>query len=99
VLSIRSPTPDSVCEKGKFAELGDIPTEVDTCPAALSGTWEKYAYLSATTLHTSEESFVVGLGLLLRNKEHTALYRARVVGDSYDAQGMSTATIDYEPVP
>lgn len=99
VLSVRSPTPDSVCEKGKFEALGDVPTEIDSCPGALSGTWEKFAYLSATTLHTTEESYVIGLGLLLRSKEHTALYRARVVGDSYDAQGMATATIDYEPVP
>ena len=99
VLSVRSPTTDSVCEKGKFEALGDVPAEVDSCPGALSGTWEKFAYLSATTLHTTEESYVIGLGLLLRNKEHTALYRARVVGDSYDAQGMATATFDYEPVP
>lgn len=56
--------------------------DLDTCPAALSGTWEEFAYPSATTLHTSEESFVVGLGLLLWSKEHTALYRLRVVGDS-----------------
>lgn len=99
VLSLRSPTPDSLCEKGKFATLGDVPTEVDTCPAALSGTWGQGAYLSATTTHTTEESMVIGLGLLLWNQEHTALYRVRVVGDSYDPQGGSTATFDYEPAP
>ncbi len=99
VLSIRSLTADSVCEKGTYAALGDVPTDIDACPAALSGTWENFAYLSATTLHTTEESYVIGLGLLLWNKEHMVLYRVRVVGDSYDAQGMSTATLDYEPVP
>lgn len=99
MLSIRSPTPESVCAKGTFAALADVPTDIDSCPAALGGTWEYFAYLSATTLHTTEESLAAGLGLLLWNKEHTALYRARVVGDSYDAQGMSTVTLDYEPVP
>ena len=68
-------------------------------PTAPSGTREQFAYLSATSLHTTEESYVIGLGLLLWNREHTTLYRLRVVGDSYDAQGMSTATFDYEPVP
>ena len=99
VLSLASPTPGSLCAKGKFAALSDIPAEVDTCPAALSGTWEQRAYLGSATLHTSEESTVIGLGLLVWNEEHTALYRLRVVGDSYDAQGVSTATFDYEPVP
>ncbi len=99
MLSIRSPTPESICEKGNFATLGDIPTALDTCPEALSGGWENYAYLSAATLHTTEESYAAGLGLLLWNKDHTALYRLRVVGDSYDAQGVTTATLDYEPVP
>ena len=99
VLSIATPTPESLCEKGTFAALGDIPTAVDACPAAPTGTWEKRVYLSAASLHTSEESTVIGLGLLVRNEDHTALYRLRVVGDSYDAEGMSTATFDYEPVP
>lgn len=99
VLSLGSPSPGSVCAKGTFTVLGDIPAEVDTCPAALSGTWEQRAYLSAATVHPSEESTVIGLGLLVWDEEHTALYRLRVVGDSYDAQGVSTATFDYEPVP
>jgi hypothetical protein len=99
MLSVTSPVPESVCAKGKFDALGDVPTDLDSCPADLSGTWQHFAYLSATTLHTTEESMVAGLGLLLWNEEHTALYRARVVGDSYDAQAMSTVTIDYEPVP
>jgi hypothetical protein len=99
VLSLSSPTSASLCEKGKFDALEDIPTTVDTCPASLSGTWEQRTYLSAASLHTNEESSVVGLGLLMRNEEHTALYRLRIVGDSYDASGVSTATFDYEPVP
>jgi hypothetical protein len=99
VLSLASPTPGSLCEKGEFTALSDIPVEVDTCPAALSGTWEQRTYLSAASLHTSEESYVIGLGLLVWDEEHTALYRLRVVGDSYDGQGVSTATFDYEPVP
>lgn len=99
VLSLGSPTEGSVCAKGTFTALSDIPAEVDDCPAALSGTWEQRAYLSAASVHTSEESYVIGLGLLVRDEEHTALYRLRVAGDSYDAQGVSTATFDYEPVP
>ena len=55
--------------------------------------------IGIVTLHTTEESYAAGYGLLLRDKEHKVLYRARVVGDSYNAQGGSTATIDYEPVP
>jgi hypothetical protein len=99
MLSISSPTAESVCEKGKFDALGDVPTDVGGCPAALSGTWEKFAYLSATTTHTTEESYVIGLGLLLWNADHTVMYRARVVGDSYDTAGQATATLDYEPAP
>jgi hypothetical protein len=98
-LSLSSPTPASLCAKGTFDALGDIPTEIDTCPAGLSGTWEDRAYLGGATLHTIEESYVAGLGLLVWNEEHTALYRLRVVGDSYDEQGVSKATFDYEPVP
>lgn len=99
VLSIQSPAPESVCAKGTFATLGDVPTETDACPASLSKTWSNYAYLDATWQHTTEESNAAGLGLLLRDKDHEVLYRARVVGDSYDAEGGSTVTIDYEPVP
>jgi hypothetical protein len=99
MLSVRAPVPASVCAKGKYAALGDVPAEIDSCPGALSGTWEPFAYLSATTVHSTEDSYAAGLGLLLRDKDHAVLYRARVVGDSYDAEGMSTATLDYEPVP
>ena len=98
VLSLRSPTQGSLCVKGEFAALRDIPTELDTCPGALAGTWSPVAYLSAASQHTSEESYVIGLGLLVWNKEHTALFRLRVVGDSFD-KGAATATFDYEPAP
>ena len=47
VLSIRLPTPDSVCEKGTFEALSDVPAEIDSCPGALSGTWENFAYSSS----------------------------------------------------
>ncbi|MEP7120113.1 MAG: hypothetical protein ABJE95_04345 [Byssovorax sp.] len=99
VLSISSATPDSVCNKGTFDALSDIPIELDTCAADFYKGWTNYAYLSAASVHTTEQSYAIGLGLLLRDKEHTAVYRARVVGDSFDAEGMSTATFDYEPVP
>ncbi len=99
VLSIVSPTPESVCAKGTFPTLDDVPTAIDTCSGSLSKTWEHYAYLDAAWTHTTEESNAVGLGLLLRDKDHKVLYRARVVGDSYDPEGGSTATLDYEPVP
>jgi hypothetical protein len=99
VLSIASPTPGSLCELGTFATLGDIPATADKCAGSLPGGWKQRAYLSATTLHTSDQSDVIGNGLLVRDAAHTALYRLRVVGDSYDAEGLSTATFDYEPVP
>ncbi|MFT3769376.1 MAG: hypothetical protein QM820_28395 [Minicystis sp.] len=99
VLSISTPTADSLCEKGTFDALSDVPTTIDACPASLSGTWEQRAYLSAATTHGSDQSYVIGLGILVRNPDHTAMYRLRVVGDSYDSGGVSTATFDYEPVP
>ncbi|WP_438003321.1 hypothetical protein WME89_31055 [Sorangium sp. So ce321] len=99
VLSLSSPTPGSLCAKGIFSALGDVPTEVDTCPAGLTGSWEQRTYLSGATTHTTEQSSVIGLGLLVWNADHTALYRLRVIGDSYDGQGVSTATFDVEPVP
>jgi len=98
VLSLRG-SPDSVCEKGTFDALGDVPTDLDTCPAASSGTWGPSAYLDASWLHTQEESNVIGLGLLVWDEAHTTVYRLRVLGDSYDEQGQATVTFDYEPVP
>ena len=99
VLSLRTPAADSLCEKGTFASLEEIPTAIDACPEAYGGAWGQHAYLSASTTHTSEESYVIGLGLLVRDEDHTVVYRLRIVGDSYDIQGRSTATFDYEPVP
>lgn len=99
VLSIGSPAAESICEKGTFEALDDVPVDVDTCPAALTGTWEARAYLTAATVHPSEESTVIGLGLLVWDVDRAELYRLRIIGDSYDAQGTSTATFDYEPVP
>ncbi|APR88406.1 hypothetical protein A7982_13755 [Minicystis rosea] len=99
VLSLSSPTPDSLCEKGTFASLAEIPTATNACPKAYASAWGQRVYLSGSTVHTSEESYVIGLGLLVRDEDHAAVYRLRVVGDSYDMEGRSTATFDYEPVP
>lgn len=99
VLSLRAASPESICEKGTFEALADIPTDEESCAASLTGTWAQHVYLSASTLHTADESTIEGLGMLVRSAEHDALYRLRLVSDSYDAQGTSTATFDYEPVP
>jgi len=100
VLTLRSPTAESVCTKGTFANLTDIPTTVDDCPGTPSTpVWHDFAYLSAATIHTTEESSSIGLGLLVRDAEHSTLYRMRILGDSYSADtGRSTVTFDYEPV-
>ncbi len=98
-LSLTSPSAGSICDKGRFATLADVPTDTDGCPGASDGAWVARVYLSASSVHTSEESYAIGLGLLLRNEEHTALYRLRVLGDSRDTQDVGTATFDYEPVP
>ena len=98
VLSLRSPSMESICEKGTFDALQDVPVEETSCPAAPSLAWQDFSYLSAASLHTTEESYAAGAGLLVRNEEHSALYRLLVVGDSYDMEGVSTATFDYEPI-
>lgn len=94
VISLRSTAAESICERGtSFAALGDIPTDVDGCSS-----WTPIAYLSGTTIHESDESYRIGLGLLVWDAEHAALYRLRVLGDSYDVAAGSTATFEYEPV-
>lgn len=100
VLTLRSPTAETVCTKGTFASLADIPTSVDDCPGdPLSPVWHDYASLDAATIHTEAESNAIGLGLLVRDAELTTLYRLRILGDSYSAAtGRSTVTFDYEPV-
>ncbi|KYF63433.1 hypothetical protein BE11_10205 [Sorangium cellulosum] len=91
---LRSPVEGSLCEMGaSFARLADIPTDVAACSE-----WASLAYLSALSIHESSESYRIGLGLLVWDAEHTALYRLRVLGDSYDVAAGSTATFEYEPV-
>ncbi|AUX42126.1 uncharacterized protein SOCE26_035530 [Sorangium cellulosum] len=94
VISLWSTAAESVCERGTaFPTLADVPTDVADC----SG-WTQFAYLSATTIHESDESYSIGLGLLVWDAEHGALYRLRVIGDSYGVTAGSTATFEYEPV-
>jgi hypothetical protein len=93
VISLRSAVAESICERGtSFAALADIPTDVAGCSS-----WTSIAYLSATTIHESDESYRIGLGLLVRDAEHAALYRLRLLGDSYGVTVGSTATFEYEP--
>lgn len=98
VISLASKGAESLCEKGVFDSIDDIPTTVDECPANTSGAWNARIYLSASTNHTTSESNRIGVGLLAWNTNHTALYKLLVVGDSYDFEGVSTVTFDYERV-
>ncbi|WP_437488879.1 hypothetical protein WME75_09605 [Sorangium sp. So ce1014] len=94
VISLRSTAAESICERGtSFAALAEIPTDVDGCSS-----WTAFASLSGTSIHESDESYRIGLGLLVWDAEHAALYRLRVLGDSYDVTVGSTATFEYEPV-
>ncbi|WP_433931434.1 hypothetical protein AB3662_44520 [Sorangium cellulosum] len=95
VIALRSPAGESICEMGtSFAALADIPTDAAGC-----ATWAPVAYLSASSIHESDESYRIGLGLLVWDADRAALYRLRVLGDSYDVSAGSTATFEYEPVP
>ncbi|XXX79855.1 hypothetical protein WMF30_13880 [Sorangium sp. So ce134] len=95
VISLRSAAPESICERGtSFAALADVPTDVAGCSS-----WAPIAYLSGTTIHESDESYRIGVGLLVWDAEHVTLYRLRVLGDSYDVTAGSTATFEYEPAP
>jgi len=101
VLSLRSPTAESFCTKEKYGALADVPTEESACTGpngAQGGGWTPIVYLSGSGVHTSDESYYIGLGVLARDASHQKLYRLRILGDSYDAQGHSTATFEYEPV-
>ncbi|MFO0762886.1 MAG: hypothetical protein U0359_41000 [Byssovorax sp.] len=98
VLSLGAATPASICEKGTFDALDDIPADEGSCPGSPTGSWTQIVYLSATSLHTTEESMIEGLGILVRDADHGELYRLRLVSDSY-GDGASTATFDYAPVP
>jgi hypothetical protein len=96
VLSLRSPTPESFCEKGKVSSLADVPTELGACSPGVQ--WTPGLMLSGSSVHKSEESYMIGLGALVRDASHQSLYRLRILGDSYNEQGLATATFEYEPV-
>ncbi|WP_437297201.1 hypothetical protein [Sorangium sp. So ce426] len=92
-VRLRSPVDGSVCTVGEsFAKLADVPTDATACSE-----WWPFVNLSHISTHENDESYRIGLGLLVWDAEHAALYRLRVLGDSYNAAG-STATFEYEPV-
>tara|TARA_R110002096_G_scaffold16898_9_gene57953 strand:+ start:76057 stop:76623 length:567 start_codon:yes stop_codon:yes gene_type:complete len=98
VLSLGMFSGNSLCEKGIFESIEDIPLNLDDCPASGSGEWTPRVYLSASTIHATPESERIGLGILAWNADRTALYKLLVVGDSYNTQGVSTVSFDYERV-
>jgi hypothetical protein len=98
ILSIGTTGRELVCAKGTYASLSEIPTTTSECPGALSETWSSRAQLSAATIHKTSEAVSAGLGFLVWDRFETTLYRLRIVGDSYDVEGVSTATFDYEPI-
>lgn len=99
VLSLTSPVEASVCAKGVYDKLSDIPTDLESCPADVEGAWRKFAYLDSARIHTEAESYTIGLGLLVRDVDHTATYRMRILGDSYSAEGVATVFFEYAPLP
>jgi hypothetical protein len=95
VISLGSAAAESFCEKGtSFTSLDAIPTDVASCTD-----WQGVAYLSGASIHESDESNSIGLGLLVWDAQHESLYRLRVLGDSYEVPFVATATFEYEPVP
>lgn len=99
VLSLITPTEDAICAKGHFGTFDAIPSDLEDCPAGLSGTWEGIVYLGGASIHTEAESFSAGLGGLVWDAAHAQLYRLYIVGDSYSAEGVSTVTFSFAPVP
>ncbi|WP_437631347.1 hypothetical protein [Sorangium sp. So ce854] len=74
--SLRSPVAGSICEVGRsFAELADIPTDV-----AARSEWFSVVNLTWIFTHESDGSEAIGVGLLVWDAEHGALYRLRVLG-------------------
>lgn len=99
VLTLISPASDAICAKGDFATIEAIPSDLEDCPAGLSGSWEGFVYLGGASIHTEAESPYVGLGVLMWDAAHLQLYRLYIAGDSYSADGVSTVTFSYVPVP
>ena len=98
VLSLISPVDNSVCAKGVYEQLSEIPADPESCPADVEGAWRNFAYLDSARIHTEAESYTIGLGLLVRDVDHTAVYRLRILGDSYSAEGVATVFFEYEPL-
>lgn len=97
VMSLRSPTPASICARGTVAAVGDIAAG-DDCPGQDMG-WAQFVYLDAASTHTLGESQVRGLGLVVLDRAHQARYRVRVVGDAYSAVDGASVVLEYEPAP
>ena len=89
----------TLCEKGVFASLAEVPVGATDCPLSTANAWERFALFGATSRHTTEQSTSVGTSLLARSAGGGPLYRLRIVGDSYEASFATTVTFDYEPVP
>lgn len=99
VLTLISPTSDAICVKGVFETFEEIPSDLEDCPAGLSGSWEGYVYLGGASIHTEADSLYAGLGVLMWDAAHLQLYRLQIIGDSYSAEVVSTVTFRYAPVP
>lgn len=93
VVSLRSPSPESLCPKGTFASLDAIPTGGAEC--LHSAPWSIAWVLGGSSLGTDQWS---GSSTLVRDASHATTYRLRVVGDSLDASGVAL-TLDYAPIP
>lgn len=99
IIALWSPTKDGVCQKGGYPSLEAIPADTGSCPSSLSMGWEAGAQVSATFQHTAEESTSLGTSMLVRDAGKTALYRLRILSDSYDKMTfIGTITFDYQPV-
>jgi hypothetical protein len=106
-LSLRAPMAEDeddllFCKQGTYAALAEVPTDIEACLALEGPLWSNL-FLSASTYHDDQQSEVVGLSALVRNRAHDALYRLRVLGDSVGPNadgslGHASATFEYEPL-
>lgn len=93
VVSLGASTPESICVKGRFTALDEVPTGDEQC---LNGArWTDRWTLGGSVVGINQ---FVGLSALVRNASHSATYRLRVVSDSLDASG-TKLTLDYELLP
>ena len=87
--------PDSFCVKGTYETLAAVPANPGSCVDSSGqpdGCREGRLFLSGATIHTNEESSVIGLSALVLNRARDATYRLRMLGDSVlpDEQGESS---------